>query len=278
MVTLTGNNRPEIKETDSLYKVSANGINLEFNRNNGLLVKVKNNKGTIPFNNGPVLAEGWDKTGFQKLNYHYDKNNLVIEAEFEKKTTEAQLRWTVYPSGWLEMAVKYWPIGEEGNLLGVSFSFPEKEVKGVTYMGDGPYRVWKNRLKGTQLGVWDKKYNNTITGNPEPKIEYPEFKGYYSNLYWMKLQTTSQPVTIVCNNRDVFMRLFTPANPVKVFNTAPAFPSGDISFMNGITAIGTKSQKPDKLGPQGFPNKYFDYYKDINMALAITLYFDFSGK
>jgi hypothetical protein len=31
-------------------------------------------------------------------------------------------------------------------------------------MGDGPYRVWKNRLKGVKLNVWDKVYNNTITG------------------------------------------------------------------------------------------------------------------
>ena len=174
------------------------------------------------------------------------------------------------------MSVKYWPIGEEGNMLGVSFSYPEKDVKGVTYMGDGPYRVWKNRLKGVKLNVWDKVYNNTVTG--QGKVEYPEFKGYYSNLYWMKLNTTGQPITIVCDNQDVFMRLFTPENPKKVYNTAPAFPSGDISFMNGITAIGTKSQKPDKLGAQGFPNKYFDYYKDINMALSINLFFDFSGK
>lgn len=278
MITKTGSKKPEITEADSLYKVSANGIDVAFSRNSGMLVSVKNSKGSIPFNRGPILAEGWDKAGFQKLSYHYDNDNLVIEATFEKKTTEAQLKWTVFPSGWIEMALKYWPIGEEGNMLGISFSYPEKDVKGVTYMGDGPYHVWKNRLKGVTLNVWDKKYNSTITGNPQPKIEYPEFKGYYSNLYWMKLNTTGQPITIVCDNRDVFMRLFTPDKPKKVYNTAPDFPSGDISFMNGITAIGTKSQKADKLGTQGFPNKYFDYYKDINMALAITLYFDFSGK
>ena len=48
-------------------------------------------------------------------------------------------------------------------------------------MGDGPYRVWKNRMKGTQFGIWTKEYNNTETGE-SPWI-YPEFKGYYSNLY-----------------------------------------------------------------------------------------------
>jgi len=277
MITLTGTTKPIIKETDSLYKVSSNGIDVEFNRNSGMLVSVKNEKGKLPFNNGPVLAEGFEKTGFQKLVYHYDGDNLIVEATFEKKANEAALKWTIYPSGWIKLTVKYWPIGEEGNMLGFSFSYPEKDVKGVTYMGDGPYRVWKNRMKGTSLNVWNKTYNNTMTGQPDG-MEYPEFKGYYSNLYWMKLNTTSQPITIVCDNRDVFMRLFTPAAPKKVYNTAPTFPSGDISFMNGITPIGTKSQKPDKLGPQGFPNKYFDYYKDINAALIIDLYFDFSGK
>jgi len=276
IIETKGSIKPGIKETDSLYKVSVNGIEVEFNRNSGVLVNVKNQKGSIPFNNGPVLAEGAEKTGFQKLSYQYDGDNLIIEASFEKKANVAGLKWTVFPSGLIKLTYKYWPIGEEGNLLGFSFNYPEKDVKGVTYMGDGPYHVWKNRLKGVSLNVWDKTYNNTITG--QPGMEYPEFKGYYSNLYWMKLNTTGQPITIVCDNRDVFMRLFTPAAPKKVYNTAPAFPSGDISFMNGITPIGTKSQKPEKLGPQGFPNKYFDYYKNIDAALSVDLYFDFSGK
>lgn len=277
IITKTGGSKAVITETDSLYKVkTGNGIELAFNRNSGILVSVKNAKGDIPFNNGPVLVEGQDQTGFEKLNYHYEGDNLVVEGVFPPKKSEPLLKWTIYPSGWVELDVKYWPIGEDAALLGVNFSFPEKETKGVSYMGDGPYRVWKNRMKGTSLGVWDKTYNNTITG--QGKVVYPEFKGYYSNLYWMKLQTTGQPVTIVCNSRDVFMRLFTPANPAKTYNVAPAFPSGDISFMHGITPIGTKSQKPEKLGPAGQKNQYFNYDRNIEDALSLNLYFDFSGK
>jgi hypothetical protein len=278
MVVLNGNSKPAIKETDSLYKVAVKDIELEFNRNSGVLQKVKNAKGTIPLNNGPVLAEGQNQSGFQKLSNHYDGDKLIIEATFGKKTTEQELKWTIYPSGWVQLEVRYWPVGEEADLLGVSFSYPEKEVKGVTYMGDGPYRVWKNRLKGTTLNVWDKAYNNTITGEDSTKLLYPEFKGYYSNLYWMKLQTKDQPITIVCNSQDVFMRLFTPTYPKKTYNVAPAFPSGDISFMHGITPIGTKSQKPEKLGASGGKNQYFNYDKNIKDALALDLYFDFSGK
>ncbi|MBS1504315.1 MAG: glycoside hydrolase family 2, partial [Bacteroidetes bacterium] len=146
MVVLKGDSKPSIKETDSLYKVTVKDIGLEFNRNSGILQKVKNAKGVIPLTNGPVLAEGQNQSGFQKLTNHYERDNLVVEAEFDKKTTEQELKWTIYPSGWVQLDVKYWPVGEEADLLGVSFSYPEKEVKGVTYMGDGPYRVWKNRL------------------------------------------------------------------------------------------------------------------------------------
>jgi beta-galactosidase/beta-glucuronidase len=277
IITKTGGIKAAITETDSLYTVkTGNGIELAFSRNSGILVSVKNEKGNIPFNNGPILVEGQDQTGFQKLTYRYEGDILVVEAVFPPKKSEPLLKWTIYPSGWVQLDVKYWPIGEEATLMGVNFSFPEKEIKGVTYMGDGPYRVWKNRMKGTSLGVWDKTYNNTVTG--QGKVVYPEFKGYYSNLYWMKLQTTGQPVTIVCNSRDVFMRLFTPANPKNVYNTAPAFPSGDISFMHGITPIGTKSQKPEKLGPGGQKNQYFNYDRNIEDALTLNLYFDFSGK
>jgi len=280
MMPETKGDRPTITETDSLYKVSANGIKLEFNRNNGVLKKVENTKGEIPFNNGPILAEGQSKSGFIKLVNYYKADTLVIEASFAPKTTEAQLRWMIYPSGLVKMDVKYWPIGEEANLLGISFSYPEKDVEGVDYMGDGPYRVWKNRLKGVSLGVWDKAYNNTVTGEDSTRLIYPEFKGYYSNLYWMKLQTTGQPITIICDSRDVFMRLFTPKYPKLTYNNniAPDFPSGDISFMHGIPPIGTKSQKPEKMGPSGGLNQYFNYDKHIEDALSLQLYFDFSGK
>jgi hypothetical protein len=278
MVELIGNNKPAIKETDSLFEVSVKDIKLEFNRYSGVLQKVMNAKGVIPLTNGPVLAEGQSQSGFQKLTNHYESDKLIVEATFGKKTTEQELKWTIYPSGWVQLDVKYWPVAEEADLMGVSFSYPEKEVKGVIYMGDGPYHVWKNRLKGTTLNVWDKAYNNTITGEDSTKLIYPEFKGYYSNLYWMKLQTREQPITIVCNSRDVFLRLFTPTYPKKTYNVAPAFPSGDISFMHGITPIGAKSQKPEKLGPSGAKNQYFNYDKNIRDALLLSLYFDFSGK
>jgi hypothetical protein len=48
-----GSHTPELKETDSLYIVTANNIQISFNRKTGLLLEVKNTKGIIPFGNGP---------------------------------------------------------------------------------------------------------------------------------------------------------------------------------------------------------------------------------
>jgi len=140
-------------------------------------------------------------------------------------------------------------------------------------MGNGPYRVWKNRMQGVILGRWEKAYNNTVTGE---SYTYPEFKGFYSDFYWLKLQTSGQPFTIVCASEDVFLRLYTPAPHATPFNIDPAFPPGDISFMHGITPIGTKSQKPERLGPSGQQNMYYDYGKDPSYAKELTLYFDFT--
>jgi hypothetical protein len=268
-----------LTETDSVFKVSnAFGMEYEFSRNSGMLKRVKNFSEEVPFNNGPILAEGADKTGFQKLTHRSEGDNIIVEAEFGKKTNMQQLKWTIYPTGWLRMDVQYWNLGEESTLMGLSFSYPEKDVRSVEYMGDGPYRVWKNRLKGTQLGVWEKLYNDTQTGVDGSNVIYPEFKGYYANLYWLRINAKGTPITIVCDTRDVYLRLFTPTTPKNAYNTAPPFPSGDISFMNGIPPIGTKSQKAEKLGASGLMNKYFDYNKDIERALTMTLYFNFSGE
>jgi hypothetical protein len=267
--------KPAITEADSSFNIVANGISIIINRNSGMLQKVNNSKGEIPFNTGPFLCDG--KVKPVSVKYHYESNSLVIEAAFAKKDIVSQLKWTVYPSGWLQLDYKYFPSDYDYTYAGISFFYPEKDIKSITWMGDGPYRVWKNRMGGTNLGVWQKAYNNTITGEGS-NIIYPEFKGYYSNFYWLTMQTAGQPFTVVCATKDVYLRLFTPAFPKNAYNTAPPFPNGDISFMHAIPAIGTKSQKADRLGPAGQKNMYYDYGRDKDYAKELTLYFDFLGK
>ncbi len=273
-VVRNGASDVKIEEKDSLYLIAAGNISININRNNGKLVSINNGKEIIPFTNGPVLQEGLNN--FQNFSHHFEGKNLVIESAFDKKKNYNTLQWTIYPGGWIKMRVRYFPGEYFTSFDGVNFSFPEKNIKSVDYMGNGPYRVWKNRMKGNQFGIWHKEYNNTETGET---WNYPEFKGYHSNMYWTKFNTTNGSFSVVTENEDVFMRLFTPGfKDDQWHNYQIIFPTGDISFMQGISGIGNKSQRVETTGPMGVKNIYYDYEKDPARAKELVLYFDFSGK
>lgn len=245
----------------------------QFNRTTGLLEKVTVDGQQVPFNHGPVLCDG--KAVMTGMDLVENKDSVVLKARFGKKSDLQELSWVIYPDGILKMQIAYFPHQYDYDYLGVSFNFPEDQVKGINRMGAGPYRVWKNRMEGVYLGQWHNDYNNTITGENIPKMIYPEFKGYFANLYWMQLLTKNVPITVLCASEDVFLRLYTPESPKKPYNTAPDFPEGDISFMHAINPIGTKSQVAENMGPSGRKNMYYDYGKAKEYGKPLTLYFIF---
>ena len=265
---------PVLIQSDSLFIVKAKATEISFHKKTGLLAEVKNGSGVIPFNNGPIIQEGLNNFG--EFTVRQERKNIVITSTFEKKEHYNTLEWTVYPTGIIKMEVNYFPAAYFTSFVGVNFSYREQRIREINYMGDGPYRVWKNRMKGTQFGVWTKKYNNTETG--ESPWVYPEFKGYHSNLYWCVFKGDDHSFTVSTTDENVFLRLFTPAWKTDQWhNYEPIFPSGDISFMNGISSIGTKTQRNETTGPMGSKNIFYDYEKDPSRALKLTLYFDFSG-
>jgi hypothetical protein len=273
-VTKEGASAVTLKETDSLFIAAVNDLQLSFSRKTGILREVRNAKGIIPFTNGPVVQEG--ANNFSSITHRMEGKNLVIESAFDRKSAYNTLQWTIYPSGWLRLNVKYFPAEYLTNFAGLNFSFPENQMKGVEYMGMGPNRVWKNRIKGNRFGIWKKDYNDTETGE---NWVYPEFKGYHSNVYWCKFITKDQPFMVLTENEDLFLRLFSAAFKTDQWhNYEPLFPSGNISFMQGIPGIGTKTQRADRSGPMAMKNVFYDYEKEPSRALNITLYFDFLMK
>lgn len=156
---------------------------------------------------------------------------------------------------------------------GITFSFPESEVSGMKWLGDGPYRVWRNRMKGTKFQVWENDYNNTVTG--ESGFEYPEFIGFFSSLYWARIKgKNNNGFTVYCNSENTFLRMLTPQQPKEDPNHRVSidFPEGDISFVKNVPAIGTKFQTGDKMGPQGNSENYFG---NDDEPISIDLTFEF---
>lgn len=273
LVVKSGTLNMRVTEDDSLFHIVADEYNYVFNKNNGLLKEVRAKGAVIPFSNGPVLQEAVNNFG--KFSYTQQGDSIILSSVFDRKNNYNTLKWTIYSSGVLKMQVSYFPAAYFTSMAGVNFSFPEEQIRGVQYLGNGPYRVWKNRLKGNRFGIWNKTYNNTETG--ESWI-YPEFKGYHSNMYWCKFITGTRSFTVATENEDIFLRLFTPSWKTDQWhNYEPIFPSGDISFMQGIPGIGTKTQRNETTGPMGMKNIFYDYEKEPGRALELVLYFDFSN-
>jgi len=271
MTNKKGNTVIHFTASDSTLTIIAGGITYQFNKMNGLLMAVKKQGIDIPFTNGPVIEQG--NNNFSGFTVQQTNDSVTIASVFDKKHAFNTLQWTIYTSGLLKMELHYFPEAYFTDFIGVNFSFPEPAIKGVQYMGNGPYRVWKNRMKGNRFGVWNKNYNSTETGE---SWNYPEFKGYHSNMYWCRFITNQEPFTVFTENEDLFLRLFTPAWKTDQWhNYETLFPAGDISFMQGIAAIGTKTQRNETTGPMGAKNIFYDYDKDPDRALKMVLYFMF---
>ena len=97
-------------------------------------------------------------------------------------------------------------------------------------------------------------------------------------MYWCKFFTATQSFTVYTENEDLFLRLYSAAFKTDQWhNYEPLFPTGDISFMQGIPSIGTKNQRAETTGPMGMKNIFYDYEKDPARSLSIILYFDFKA-
>jgi len=273
-VKLLSSKQTEIKTIESadVVTVSANGIEVSFNKKNGTIQNVKNKKGAISFSGGPIPVGV--ETEVEETSWE-----INVDGNFEFKISNngypREVTWIVNKNGLLYLEASQLQRGlKDIDFVGITFNYPEDKCRSVSWMGRGPYRVWKNRLKGSNIGVWEKEYNNTITGESFNELIYPEFKGYHGNLYWAKLETSESPITIISETPNLYFQLFTPAKPKQVRGGVyPPFPDGDLSFLYEIPAIGTKFQQADVMGPTGQKGMFKSHRGDENYP--IKLWFDF---
>lgn len=267
LLTETSGEKPTIQETEKELIVKTNKLNFTFSKTDGTIQQIKNGDRLIPLSNGPVFVPGEKKV--KQSTRRFEDNVLIIETVFENNDL---LKWTVLGNGLIDLDVNYEPTN---NCLfaGVTFDYPEKNVAGMKWLGNGPYRVYKNRIKGAEFGLWEKVYNNTITG--ESGFDYPEFKGYHSEVYWAKIEGKDSPdFKVYIHSKDIFLRMLTPADPKAPARTKIEYPKGGISFLHGINAIGTKFTEAPSSGPQSNPYQ-FNSAKIHGGKVNMKITFDF---
>ncbi|MDQ8202195.1 glycoside hydrolase family 2 TIM barrel-domain containing protein [Pelagicoccus sp. SDUM812003] len=228
--------------TDSIV-ISADDIEVRLDPNTGTLQSLRSGAIVSPMSNGPILLTGNSElksveTEDGAATFHYEGDLRFV-------------RWELLDSGWLQLDYHYAYEREKPlTYLGVTFDYDESQIEGMRWLGKGPYRVWKNRRKGVEFGLWHKDYNDTVTGM---SWTYPEFKGFHEDVYWAQLQNDVAPLDILIASPDLYFRLFTPSEAPDPRSTHVDFPHGDISFLHSIAPIGTKFKTADQHGPAGAP-------------------------
>jgi hypothetical protein len=169
---------------DAQTLIIENGnVKLYFSKANGYLEKVMKNDSVLSLSGGPSLA-GFDLE-MDSFNYKKENENVIVRAHYKEGKDWLNAEWTFSPGLPAKLSYTFSQRGG-ADFMGITFNYPEKNIRAMQWLGRGPYHVWKNRLKGLQFGVWNKEYNNTTTGET---WDYPEFKGNHENVYWLKMST-----------------------------------------------------------------------------------------
>lgn len=252
-----------LRADDRRVELSAADRTVCFDRSTGRICEIRRPGGEVSFTDGPIPVG---------MNCRLDRVESRMEGGVAVMTSYYlgaldSIRWEMHPDGSLRMEAIMLNRANGGKgfddavvvqnvtNLGFSFCYPEAKVKNVKWFGRGPYRVWKNRIRGTQYGIWEKAWNDASTGAAFERLVYPEFHGYHADMRWMTLATTEGDFTIRSASDGLYMRLFTPEQPKdnKSGITAyPDFPAGDISFLYEIPAMRCFKPLSDH-GPSGQP-------------------------
>lgn len=253
-------------EEDTLITLTGGQVTVKLDKRTGQIAEVHNAaSGKLSFKDGPVLVAG--EAAVQSIRQYGEADGQVVEVRYSGELQYA--KWKMFGSGWLSLEYTYTLQGEYP-FTGISFTYPESFVLSAKWLGNGPFRVWKNRMMGGYYNVWENLYNNTQTGSA-PWI-FPEFKGYFSDITWLQLSTVEGKFTVASKEEDLFVRLFD-FYGLSGDRPHPALPKGNFSLLDRIPPIGTKlalniNANTPVLGPTSELNK-------VNGPTKRTLYFYF---
>ena len=267
-------NSATMTETSDDLVVTSAGKTYVFSKKDGHLQHVIIGSRTISFGNGPRFIackrsdrsqDGFynhdDKQAFDKKTQYttYDDLGSFQGFHFEKGELKAS-----YAHGSLSLVV--WKFHDDGSIhltaystfngvvdmMGISFDYPEGKVKSKQWVGNGPYRVWQNRLEGPQYGYWQNDYNDPIPGET---FEYPEFKGYFSNVKWMQLNTEEGKIgiepTLPRSGKHIYIGVYQPRDGRD--HILYDLPATGISLLEAIPAVRNKVNTTDLNGPSAQP-------------------------
>ena len=266
--------RASYTETEKGITVKANGRTFVFSKKDGQLKDVSVNNRKISFANGPrfigarradrsldqfynhddekakakdrTYSEFTDAAVFTKLDVKEEGGNLILTANYKLGNLD-KAQWTIHPDGMATLDYTYNFSGVV-DLMGICFDYPEEQVLNKRWLGAGPYRVWQNRIHGTQYDIWENDYNDPIPGET---FTYPEFKGYFGSVSWMSIRTKEGTISLTNETPDSYIGVYQPRDGRD--RLLYTLPESGISVLNVIPPVRNKVNSTDLCGPSSQP-------------------------
>ncbi|WP_200975668.1 glycoside hydrolase family 2 TIM barrel-domain containing protein [Echinicola sp. 20G] len=278
----------ELEENEVSYVVSSEDLQVTFSKENGQISTIKEGGKDITFTGGPrfVAARRGDRTldgtvdpEFEKgmdriykeldleqelrmINAEKKDGNVIVKASYFGPLEEVV--WTIQPGGLLQLDYTYAYSGVV-ELMGVSFDYPEEKVKGIRWLGEGPYRSWQNRIHGTTLDIWGNDYNDPIPGE---SFTYPEFKGYFHDWHWAEFETEEGKIYMANDQQDNYLGVYTPRDGRDAL--LYTLPQTGIAVFDVIPGVRNKVNATDLVGPSSQP-------KHVSGSKSRRVYFKFKA-
>ena len=266
--------RASYTETEKGITVKANGRTFVFSKKDGQLKDVSVNNRKISFANGPrfigarradrsldqfynhddekakakdrTYSEFTDAAVFTKLDVKEEGGNLILTANYKLGNLDIA-QWTIHPDGMATLDYTYNFSGVV-DLMGICFDYPEEQVLSKRWLGAGPYRVWQNRIHGTQYDIWENDYNDPIPGET---FTYPEFKGYFGSVSWMSIRTKEGTISLTNETPDSYIGVYQPRDGRD--RLLYTLPESGISVLNVIPPVRNEVNSTDLCGPSSLP-------------------------
>jgi hypothetical protein len=260
-------------ETDNALTVTVGQTSYTFSKKDGRLMEVKTGKHSYSLSNGPrfVAAKRADRSqdGFYN---HDDKEAFQKKTQYTEYVDQGIFDGFELTNGHLSVRYRHgslqtvdWYFFDDGSvylsatttfngvvdLMGICFDYPETMVKSKQWVGKGPYRVWQNRIEGPQYGYWQNNYNDPIPGE---SWEYPEFKGYFAGVQWIKLNTSEGSIGISPSHvlqHPTYIGVYTPRDGRD--HLLYDLPETGIALLRVIPAVRNKVNTTDLNGPSAQP-------------------------
>jgi beta-galactosidase/beta-glucuronidase len=258
-----------VSEAGDRLTIQSGDISLVFNKQTGLLEGVNHHDQALSFGNGPrfiaarrgdrsmdVYYNHDDKEARSKERIYYNTaganrltaftcqpqaDSVVVEALYRGDMTKC--RWVITSGGDVRLDYEYQYSGAV-ELMGVAFDYPEHQMLSKRWLGEGPYRVWQNRIHGTEWGLWETLFNDPVPGET---FTYPEFKGYFARWEWITFQTTEGEIALDNGEGNPFLGVYTPRDGRDAL--LYTLPESGIALLKVIPAVRNKVNATDLIGP-----------------------------